>query len=419
MSSASALPEELPDQSTDVISADIAAAERQRAFHVLPFLNQTQRDLLRRTFYKHLDDDQAAIFFEMMERYRLDPFLKQIWPSIRSTKDEDGVKHPTLVPITTLQSFRLIGDRSGVLEYEKPVEWCDEKGEWSEVWLHHPKTPYAARGTIKRVDRSQPQVTVCLWDQFVQKVYDRGGKEIPNRFWARMGSHMLGKCSLAGSYRGAFPNLASGLYIGDELGEELDPESEVAIEAEMTRRAAADKEHWDKERAKGNLPVNDLPPPPEKNGKKKKAATAPPPAPEKPAGEPSDPPTPSPSVPPKPMPPPPEPEPVTVSAPADPPWKDYPITRIKLFAGRTIGSLSHSELRGVRGNWMARVEQSWGSVDGDIKAHYAALMQRIEHDEAIERAAAEAAEATASLGEDAQRAALDDALNDMQLPFSP
>ena len=65
---------------------------------------------------------------------------------------------------------------------------------------------------------------------------------------------------------------------------------------------------------------------------------------------------------------------------------------------------------------MSRVESSWPSVDADIKAHYAALMRRIEYEDAIEKAAEEA---TSSLSEDAKRAALDDQLNDMQLPFSP
>jgi hypothetical protein len=400
-------PEELPDS---------PRTESFPGLRVAPFLTDAQRDLVRRSLCKKLDEDQAAYFFEVVERTRLDPFTAQIRPDIRNTKDSDGVKHPTLLVIVTLQGLRGIGERSGKLDGEDPIEWCDNEGKWYEVWLRD-EPPAAARATVYRIDRKHPQVTICRWEAFVQKVFDRGGKEVPNPFWRRMGSHMLGKCALAGSYRALFPNLCSGVYLEEELPTELDPESEPAIEAEMTRRAAADKEHWDKERARGNLPVNEqVPPPPEKNGKKKKEKTAPAPPQPEPSREPVAPPTP----PAAPVSPPTEPE-VTggKTESTEPIWKNYVLNRIKVFAGRTVGSLTSGDLRAVRGSWMAKVEASWGSIDADIKEHYSMLMQRIEHDEALDRAAALAAAELDGMSEESKRAALDDQLNDMQLPFSP
>jgi hypothetical protein len=408
-------PEELPDSPRSETSFP--------GLRVAPFLTDAQRNLVRRSLCKKLDDDQAAYFFEVVERTRLDPFTAQIRPDIRSTKDADGVKHPTLLVIVTLQGLRGIGERSGKLDGEDPIEWCDAEGKWYEVWLRD-EPPAAARATVYRTDRNHPQVTTCRWEAFVQKVFARDGKEVPNPFWRRMGSHMLGKCALAGSYRGLFPNLCSGVYLEEELPMELDPESEPAIEAEMARRAAADKEHWDQERAKGNFPVNEQPPPPpEKNGKKKAKEKAPAPAPPPPP-EPSREPVAPPAPPVAPVTPPARPEPSNAhEAIAEPLWKNYVLNRIKVFAGRTVGSLNKGELRAAQSMWMPKVEASWANIDSDLKEHYSMLMQRIEHEDALDRAAAQAAAELDGMSEEAKRATLDeqfnDQLNDMQLPFSP
>src|ERR1700751_3630477 len=60
-------------------------------------------------------------------------------------------------------------------------------------------------------------------------------------------------------------------------------------------------------------------------------------------------------------------------------WRNFPITRIRFFAGRTLGSLTPSEIRGLQ-PWLARVREKWDALDEDIKAHYNAIMQRIAHD---------------------------------------
>lgn len=376
---------------------------------IAPFLSDQQRALLRKSnLCAKLSDEQAAFFFEHVERVRLDPFTGQIRPDIRKTTNEEGVKVPTLLVITTLQGLRGIGERTNLLDGEDPVEWCDASGVWSQQWLAS-EPPLAARAMVYRKDRSRPQVIVCRWDAYCQKVYDRHGNEMPNPFWKKMGPHMLGKCALAGAYRALFPNQCSALYITEELGEELDPESEVAIEAEMQRRATAEEQHWQAQRAKGILPVNEQPPPPEKNGgkKKKPAAQVPEPVLAHPIPEPK----PEPKAEPKPaiMP--------TIAIGESPPaWFSFPITRIRIFLGKTIGGLTPSEVRALRVNWMSKVDGAWASVDEDIKAHYAALMQRIEHDEALDQLAAAAAK---EMGEDAKRQALDEQLSsDMQLPFA-
>jgi hypothetical protein len=64
-------------------------------------------------------------------------------------------------------------------------------------------------------------------------------------------------------------------------------------------------------------------------------------------------------------------------------WPTFRITRIKAFVGRTVGSLSASDLDNLRGGWLKRVEQSWKDprLDDDLRAHYWAIRDRLEYDQ--------------------------------------
>jgi RecT family len=348
----------------------------QPQFEVAPFLGEKQRALLRKGMCAPLSEDQAEYFFEVVERMRLDPFKGEIWPSMRRSKDEHGQWQPSMFVLIKLQGFRTNGDRSGVCDGESPIQWCGPDEIWKEVWLAS-EPPMAARASVYRKDRSRPQTAVCLWRSYSQNVFDRQGNEVPNAIWKRMGPHMLGKCALAGAYRGAFPQQSSGVYISEEIGEGTDVESEASIEAEMTRRYAREHEYWATQRAKGIYPVGEEPhsdaetktepavvkePEPSKPEPAEvvhgivSASTAPETAPE-------------------------DKMPVTLAEAGDPraDWRTFPITRIRIFEGRTVGSLSANELRGLT-PWLERVSGRWGSVDNDVKSHYRAITQRLEHD---------------------------------------
>jgi len=348
-----------------------------------PFLTDEQKTILRKSaLCAKLSEDQADYFFQVVERTRLDPFLGQIRPDVRRSKNDEGVKELTLLIITTLAGLRLIGDRTKQHDGESPVEWSDKEGNWKEVWLSE-EPPAAARSSVYRKDRSHPQVSIVNWEGMVQMVYDRNGKTVPNPFWRKMGPHMLGKCSLAGAYRGAYPD-ASGLYISEELGEELDPDSEQAIEAEMVRRAREEKEYWDKEREQGRVSID------EQQRLEKEAAASKPAtvqqelpvagaasAPEKPKiKEPA--PAPLKQAPLEELKPQPKLETVESSF-ANGSYMNFPITRIELFKDRTVGSLTSTEMKGLA-PWLKKVEEAWVNLDDDFKAHYRALKQRVDDD---------------------------------------
>lgn len=317
------------------------------------FLSEEQRTILRKSaLCSKLSADQTDYFFEVIERTKLDPFTGQIRADVRKAKDEDGNKVPTLIIITTLQGLRGIGDRSGVLDGESAPEWCGLDSPWADCWLND-EPPVAARASVFRKDRPRPQTAVVRWDAFVQLVFDKHGNLVPGPFWKKMGSHMLAKCALAGAYRGAFPNQCSGLYISEEIADELDPDSEEAIEAEMIRRARNEKEYWDKEREKGNLAIGEQQrnagifprneQPLQQNAVHQEELM---------------------------------PAPMRIDK-AD--WQNFVIRRIELFKGRSVGSLTAAELQGMV-SWMLKVEKAWPGLDEDLKAHYKAIKARMDYE---------------------------------------
>jgi phage recombination protein Bet len=327
------------------------------------FLSPEQREILRKSpLCAKLTSDWCDYFFEVVERTKLDPFTGQIRPDVRKAKEEDGTKVPTLIIITTLQGLRSIGDRSGHLDGESAPEWSDANGEWKDVWLYS-DPPVAARASVYRKDRPRPQTAVVRWDAFVQLIYDKQGNLVPGPFWKKMGSHMLAKCALAAAYRGAFPNQCSGLYISEEIGDELDPDSEEAIEAEMIRRARDEKAYWDEERKKGNLPIDELQrsqgifprtlPDQSLRGAALVQQNA-------------------------------VPESHSALSPNEikqgkGDWQFFTIRRVQLFQGRTVGSLTVGELEGLS-SWMEKVEKAWANLDEDLKAHYKAIKGRMDYE---------------------------------------
>jgi len=350
------------------------------------FLPEETRQILRKSaLCSKLSDDQAAYFFEVCERTKLDPFTGMIRPDIRKRKLEDGSYEPVMLIITTLQGLRGIGDRSGLLDGESEIEWTGVNGEWHNAWL--PKEPpIAARASIYRKDRTHPQTEIVRWDAFCQFVYNKKGEPVPNAFWDRMGSHMLGKCARAAGYRGAFPNLCSNLYITEEIHEELDKDSEEAIEAEMTRRARADKTYWEEENKKGNFSIDQqqqrekgeiasMGTSPkltdrkvaqtEKTGAElfagARTAPLPAPLPSEATTLPSEETT----------------SPTNLIDMGG--WQNFVITRIQLFKGRTVASLTKNEMDGLQG-LMEKLKASWGGLDEDFKNHFNAIQARMDDD---------------------------------------
>jgi hypothetical protein len=66
-------------------------------------------------------------------------------------------------------------------------------------------------------------------------------------------------------------------------------------------------------------------------------------------------------------------------------WRNFPITRIKPFAGRTVGSLTPEEFAPLCQNaWLAKAREQWDHLDVECRAHYYAITARITYEKALQ-----------------------------------
>lgn len=163
-----------------------------------PEMSREQLDLLKRTVAKGTTDDEFRLFLEACKRRRMDPFQKLIYPVKRG-----GV----MTLQSSIDSFRLIANRSGTYAGQVGPHWCGKDGVWKDVWLED-TPPAAARVGVLRSDFKEPLYAVALWSSYVQQA---------GSFWSKMGPLMLAKCAEALALRRAFPEDLAGLYTSDEM----------------------------------------------------------------------------------------------------------------------------------------------------------------------------------------------------------
>lgn len=190
-------------------------------------LTTQQIDLIKRQIAPKATNDELTLFVAVCNRTGLDPFSRQIYCVHRwSGRDQREVMSIQV----SIDGFRLIAQRSGEYAGQIGPEWCDDSGEWRDVWLSD-KAPRASRVGVMRKGFTQPLFRTAHWDEY--EPLDKSGK--PIGLWGKMPALMLGKVAEALALRSAFPAETSGLYTQEEMTRASTEQDGQAVHAAPTR----------------------------------------------------------------------------------------------------------------------------------------------------------------------------------------
>lgn len=164
--------------------------------------DKNQFQIIQSTYFKGLSGDEISVFAHVCKHTRLDPFLKQIYPVMRSGK---------MVIQTAIDGYRLIAERTG--------KYCPGR---------EPKYNYDEKGNIVScVNYVKKLTNDGTWHEISAVAYFKEYDPGIGPFWKKMPHTMIAKCAEALALRKAFPEQLSAVYTKEEM-DQADEENKYA-----------------------------------------------------------------------------------------------------------------------------------------------------------------------------------------------
>jgi phage recombination protein Bet len=176
---------------------------------------KSQFEVIQRTYFKGMNIDEIKIFGHVCKHTGLDPFLKQIYPVMRSGK---------MTIQTAIDGYRLIAERTGKYSPGRETTFVYKKDG----------LPLSATAYIKKMT---PDGT---WHEVAATAYFDEYNPGVGPFWKKMPHTMIAKCAEALALRKAFPAELSGVRTSDEMDQADNSKLPEAIYEDITSKVIND-----------------------------------------------------------------------------------------------------------------------------------------------------------------------------------
>ncbi len=173
-------------------------------------LTNEQKTLIRNIIAPKANDDELSLFFELCKNTGLDPFKKQVYLLPFWNGD---LKRYVFSAITSIDGLRSLAETTGEYDGQSEPIWIDKDGKEYKVWISE-NYPFACKISVFKKGVKNPTVGVAYFDMFAK---EKDGKY--TGFWNKptKAAHMIAKCAEALALRKAFPSKLSGLYVHEEM----------------------------------------------------------------------------------------------------------------------------------------------------------------------------------------------------------
>lgn len=192
----------------------------------MPGITPEQEQIIADVYCKGATRDEVRVFLEICKAKSLNPLYKQIF-AVKRWDSKLGKE--VLEPQVSLDGLRSKAFETGEYQGMEGPWWCGSDGAWVDVWLSS-SPPVAAKVVIHRKGY-MPRTAIALYEAQVQRT--KAGA--PNQFWAKMPAHMLAKCAEAQAIRALFPHTTSGLYLREEMIDDVIDVTPAAPPSEVRR----------------------------------------------------------------------------------------------------------------------------------------------------------------------------------------